>query len=123
MIKLCEVNIDGKYYSFNQYTASKGLNILKRVAKVAGPAIITAMQEGRGFGLDLLRDAAQELVMGLDQEDLGQLCKDILADVKIDNKPISFDLHYGANYRELFKAVFEVLKGNFSDFLEQKDSQ
>jgi hypothetical protein len=119
MIKLIEVTIDGKYYSFNQWTASKGLNILKRVSKIVGPAIFSAMQEGKGFSTDMLKEAAQELVMGLDQEDLGTLCKDIMADVKIDNKTIPFDLHYGANYRELFKAVFEVLKANYSDFLTE----
>jgi hypothetical protein len=116
-ISLIELTIDGKYYSFNQWTTSKGLTILARVSKIVGPAIFSSIQEGRALPSDILKDAAKEIVIGLGQEDLGSLCRDIVADVKLDNKPIPFDIYFGGNYKTLFKLVFEVLKANFSDLL------
>lgn len=80
---------------------------------------MSMVADGGVQNAEVLKSAVQEMVMNMDSEDMGALIKDILHDVKINNAPPtpSFDMYFAGEYKELFLAVFEVLKANYSDML------
>ncbi len=118
-IRTVEKVINGKQYTFNTWGASKGLNILKKVTKILGPSVMSLVTDGGSGNVELLKEAVKEMAFNMDNEDIGALVKDILQDVKINNAPPvpSFDMYYSGEYKELFQAIFEVLKENYESFL------
>lgn len=110
-------------YKISPWMATRGMGYMKRLTKVAGPSITALFKQEENESIDTAENAfgkAVELLCeNIDKDDVVDLVKAIVSSVRCNGKDINFDTHFSANYLELFKLVFEVLKVNYGSFFMQ----
>lgn len=109
-----QVVIKGKTYTASTLPAMRGLRLLTKIGKVAGPAMAA--------GLDAdLTTAARALFDGLDENEVENIIKALLSTVTVTDERgnqrdvlAGFDVEYsGAGLVDVFEVVKFALETNF----------
>ena len=103
------VSINGEDFLLTQFPATKGIKILKQLIKLIGPAAAEIFKEGDIGG------AVGKLVENLDQVDVENLLKEMVATAAKGNVAINFDNEFAGEYAKLLKLVKEIVEFNFGD--------
>lgn len=117
-------DIDGVGYQVSQYSASKALRLLAKLAKVAGKpvAMMTAGGMDSDIKPDILAAAIEALTESASPEEMVSLCKEILDGVYIfrpdgQQTAIAFDIDFQGRMGHLFRVLKKVLTFQYADFL------
>lgn len=114
-----EIELNGDKFLITTFPAMKGMNYLKRLTRLVGPAMMAANGEGDVLeGKSAMQVAVEALVDATDKVGVEQLILDLLSGTTLGGKEINFDQYFSANYGTLFKLLFEVLKLNYGNFIE-----
>lgn len=114
-----EIELNGDKFLITTFPAMKGMNYLKRLTRLVGPAMMAANGEGDVLeGKSAMQVAVEALVDATDKVEVEQLILDLLSGTTLGGKEINFDQYFSANYGTLFKLLFEVLKLNYGNFIE-----
>lgn len=106
MIQQKQVTIGGDTFTITHLPATKGIRVLKEVAKLAGP--IMAAKESGDFGV-----IASTIIENLEQVNIEGLLKELINSVSKGSVAINFDMEFAGAYDKLFNLTKEVLEFNF----------
>ncbi|MFH0902144.1 MAG: hypothetical protein V2A73_16050 [Pseudomonadota bacterium] len=129
-IETRERDIDGHHWSVTMLPASRGMEIARKLLRLAGPALGKAMtaiggssaSSGGGSLLDaelpVLGDAVAALAAGLGEPESTALIKELATTGVfcdgVEVKPVQFEVLFAGQYATLIKLVGFVLETNFS---------
>lgn len=105
------VTVGDVEYQIQAFTATKGLRIFQKLAKVLGPAFKTLSEtpdEAAASGA-----AISVLLEKLDDVELDVLMKDLLSGVNRSGQPVNFDIEFMANAGTMVKLAQEVVSLNW----------
>lgn len=117
-----EIEIDGSRYSVGQYSATKAVRLLAKLAKIIGKpiGILTAAGQNSEVTPDLLGSAIESLTSSLDPDDFVATVKEVLEGVHVfeekGNRPVNFDADFTGRIGHMMKLVRRVLEFQFEDF-------
>ncbi len=118
-----EFYLDGKKYIATQYSATFGLKLLTRLAKIAGKSLgILMAQDMKEKVTPTLIAMLLEAVTGqIDDDGIVILANDVLTTterIQDDGKhrKLIFDIDFAGEYGHLFKLLKEVLSFQYGDF-------
>ncbi len=108
-------------YSIKLLPATQGLVTGQRIVKAFGPALGVLLDSGSQEGLypeedKLYTDLSVAIVHQLDDLEIVQTIKELLAGLSCNSQAVDFDKHFAGEYGELIAVVEYALKENFSDF-------
>lgn len=119
MRELRDVLIDGKNYSFQQFSATKGTRLLARVMRIIGePMGFLAGALNKTASPELIGKAVKALTEKLDEDTVERTVKDLLEGARCEGKPVVFDIHFAGQYGHLFRVVKAAMEAQFGDFFD-----
>lgn len=107
------VNINGQDYMISQFAATKGIGILKSLAKLLGPSFAELSKGQEESEQGAVGLALEKLFDNFDSVDVEKLVKDLMHGVSKSNVAINFDMEFSGNYDTLFALSKEVVEFNF----------
>lgn len=119
-----DFTIDGISYRIQMLPAEQGMKILTRLLKMVGEPLaeLIKVQGQRDKIFEILPMAIKTLVMKLDDDEVLQLAKELTSCVIKGNTSATldreFNLYFRGKYGHLMKVLLEVVKYNYSDFLD-----
>lgn len=122
-LKQEEITIDTKSgsntYLITTFPAMRGLNYLKRLTRLVGPAIMAANGEGDVLdGKSAMQVAIESLMDATDKVEVEQLILDLLGGATLGGKAIDVDNHFSGEFGAMGKLIFAILKLNYGNFME-----
>ena len=108
-----KVTIGENVYTITPFTAVKGMGYLKRILKIAGPALEELTSEEVNVGAVI-----NSVINKFDEEPVEQLVMDLTKGVLCNSEPLIFDTHFQQNYGELIELVTEVIKLNYNSVFQ-----
>ena len=117
-----EVRVDGELYQIGQWHIDKSLEILVWLTKTVGESIANLATTGDLESLmdkeisEVIGPAITALVPKLQEKEVQQRCRDIVAEVLHEGRQIVYDVHFQGRVGHLFKLMAEVLKVQYKDF-------
>jgi hypothetical protein len=126
MLKSETRSIGGNEYTVTQLGAARGREILRRIMKVAGPAMeaaarVVATGESGGKATAIVRGLGK-VVETLSEEDLSLFCSEFgrASTVRLGGKSPSvgdvFEVHFAGNYLEMCEWLAFCLEVNYRSF-------
>lgn len=122
MIEKKTKSIGGKNYEVYELGAKKGRQVLTRLLRLLGPAL-GGMSEGKGDAEARIASALGKLVESLTDADTDYFCDTFAAVTNVEMEgrmPLLsdvFDLHFKADYLNMFKWLAFCFEVNFGSFL------
>ena len=126
------LDINGHRWVVRPFPARKALGLKMRLAKAVGPAIaellpaLGTMQAGSadadalGIDLAMLPRAVNALAANLGEDAFVDTIVELMSMASRDDTEITpeyFDTTFAGNYGEMYRAIWFVLKVNYSDFI------
>lgn len=91
-----------------------------QLVKLCGPALFSALSNGKGKSEDEMGAAIVELLShSLDVELLQTVIKTVFQFVSVDGERCNVDKHFTGRNKELWLALVFALRVNFSDFFPE----
>lgn len=120
-IRSVDVSINDQTYTYNTYTAKRGLNVLRRLTAIVGPgfAKLTAGVEDETVGPDTIPEVVTSLVSRMDSDEIENLILDMTNEVYRGNVPIDFNMEFAGNYGTLVQLLISIVKENYSSLFTQ----
>jgi hypothetical protein len=125
-----ELYVDGKRYFTTQYSATKGLVLLTRLAKVVGkPLGILALGKlDEKVTPELIGGIIESIASQIDENGVVGLVQDIISttDYMQDDgkhRPLVFNTDFAGAYGHLFRLIKEVLAFQYGDFFAESAAQ
>lgn len=121
MRKTQSVEIDGEAYSVTYFSATKSLEVLIELSKLAGEPVASLFSDsGDVLDVDLkeiLPKAVRALVGGMDKANTVALIKQIIDSASKDGQPIlpGFDVMFAGRIGHLLKLIGSILKMQYGD--------
>ncbi len=121
-----ETTIDGQAYRVTQFGATEGLRVWTKLAKLIGPSIGKAFGGVKG-GTALLDadvdpraigEAVEILVDQLDETEVVDFAKRLLAFTMIDGREVNFEIDFQGRMLVMLKVLQFVIEVNYSDFFD-----
>lgn len=115
------VEVDGQAYSVTYFSATKSLEVLIELSKIAGVPIASMFsEEGDMMDVDLgkvLPTATKALVQSLDKVGTVALIKTVLDSVSKDNQPVmpTFDVLFAGKPGHLLKLFGKTIQIQYGD--------
>ena len=119
-----DLTIDGISYRVQMLPAEQGMKVLTRLLKLIGEPLaeLIKVQGNKEKIFEILPSAIKTLVLKLDDEEVLQLAKELTSAVIKGNTSATldreFNLYFRGKYGHLMKVLLEVVKFNYSDFLD-----
>lgn len=114
--------IDGLKYEITQFSATKSLKLLTRLASYFSEPIGIIIDKG-GFNAELssnlISQIANSLFTKLDEVQVDRTIKELLEGVRCEGKIILFDTHFQGRLFHLFKVLKAILEVQYSDFFDE----
>jgi hypothetical protein len=121
-LKTAQKTINGREYTVTQLGAGVGRECLRRLMRIAGPALKSAATAGGG-GSEALFSGLGDLFMGLSQEDLTYFCDTFgaFSTVRLDENrepkvKAQFETLFAGNYWEMAEWLAFCVEVNFASF-------
>lgn len=115
--------IDGNTWIVNEFSATEGLRLLASLTRLGGGAVAKAIEAlpadgsilGMGLNMGLLAAAVADLANRLNEDEVVDLVKRLLATTLCDGKEVArqFDVVFQGRYLTLFKVVGFSLEVNY----------
>ena len=117
------IEVGGEEFRIQPFPAFKGLVYLKKLVKIVGPSLASALgEDGEVKEGSLNLDKAIELlVQNFDGDGVETLIKDLIKSVTKNGQPLNFDIEFMADYGKLFKLLTEVIKVNYGSVFQYGD--
>ena len=125
MRDLVTKEIEGKAYTFSQYTTTESLKILTRLLKIIGEPLAKVMKSvsasenplSAELNIDIIAEAIAVLSARVGEDEVVALVRKLSTEgVVCENKQISFDLHYQGELGLLFRVVSANLQVQYGNF-------
>ncbi len=114
-----EKEVDGIVYEITQFSATKSLRLLTRLASYFSEPIGVIVDKGgldANLSSDLVSKMAKSLFEKLDESQVEKTVKELLEGVRCEGKQILFDTHFQGRLLHLFKVLKAVLEVQYNDF-------
>lgn len=113
MIKQKTVTISGDEYLISTFPSTRGLGIMKRLAKLVGPALSEMSKENA-----TIASALATLFENMEATGFEQLMQDLTSGVTKNNMALNFDMEFSGEYERLYQIVEAVVELNYGSVFQ-----
>lgn len=121
-IRIIETRVGGARWEMNTLPATIGLRCLTQLAAIVGAPAGAAAGGAKDGGIKdldsgMLGEAVAKMAQQIAEPGTIDLIKDLLVNVRKNDKPVEFDDEFAANYGILSELLMWSLRENFGSFL------
>jgi hypothetical protein len=109
------VSIDGIEYKIHLLSPSRAIGLSVRLSKLIGEPL-AAMAGAGEDPAKALPNAVRSLIMRMEEGEVVSLLQSLIATVTLQNKALSFDLHFHGRIGHLLKLAIKVVEVQLGDF-------
>ncbi len=113
MIKQTTVTVGGDEYLISSFPSTRGLGIMKRLAKLIGPAISEMSKENA-----TVASALACLFENMESTGFEQLMLDLTSGVTKNNMALNFDMEFSGEYEKLYQIIEHVVTLNYGSVFQ-----